>query len=143
MTIQDILRKKGKEVFTIRPSATVKAAADHMRQHGVAALVATLGDTIVGLVSERDVVNAIAHFGEPALAMSVNDILPPQIVTVAPSDSIKRAMNLMTHHRVRQLPVIAEGKLAGIVSIGDVVKYRLEDLETESNVLRDTYIAAR
>jgi CBS domain-containing protein len=75
--------------------------------------------------------------------MAVLDVATHAIVTVAPGDSLKRAMSLMTNHRVRHLPVIANGDLVGIVSIGDVVKLRLEDLETESNVLRDAYVAGR
>jgi len=74
--------------------------------------------------------------------MAILDVVPHTRITVAPEDTLKRAMTLMTHHRVRHLPVIANGNLVGIVSIGDVVKHRLEDLEIESNVLRDAYIAA-
>lgn len=143
MTIQDILDRKGSEVFTIRPTASVKSAADRMREHGVASLVAMSGDAIIGIVSERDIMIAVSRFGEHALAKSVKDILPRTIVAIAPGDSVKHAMRLMTSHRVRQLAVMTLGKLVGIVSIGDVVKHRLEDLETESNVLRDVYIAAR
>ncbi len=142
MTIQNILDRKGTKVFTIRPTATVRNAADQMRERGVAALVMESGGAIMGIVSERDIVNAMSRFGEHALSMSVKEILTLAIVTVTPGDSIKRAMSLMTRHRVRQLPVIAEGRLAGIVSVGDVVKQRLDDLEAESNVLRDVYIAA-
>jgi CBS domain-containing protein len=142
MTIQNILDRKGTKVFTIRPTATVRIAADQMRERGVAALVVESGGAIMGIVSERDIVNAISRFGEHALSMSVKEILTLAIVTVTRGDSIKRAMSLMTRHRVRQLPVIAEGRLAGIVSVGDVVKQRLDDLESESNVLRDVYIAA-
>jgi CBS domain-containing protein len=142
MTIQSILNRKGSDVITIRPSATVKAAADQMREHGIASLVAKSGDATTGIVSERDVVNAISRFGERALSKPVKDILPRTIVAIAPGESVKRAMYLMTTRRVRQLAVVAEGRLVGIVSIGDVVKHRLEDLETESNVLRDAYIAA-
>jgi CBS domain-containing protein len=75
--------------------------------------------------------------------LAVSHVVAHAMVTVAPSDSLKRAMSLMTNHRVRHLPVIDDGNLVGIVSIGDVVKHRLEDLETETNVLRDVYIAAR
>lgn len=142
MTIQSILDRKGNAVFTTKPTATVKDAADQMRKHSVAALVIQSGDAIMGMVSEHDIVSAVSRFGGLALSMSVMDVLTRVLVTVAPGDSIKRTMSLMTHHRVRQLPVIADGKLAGIVSIGDVVKHRLEDLELESNVLRDAYIAA-
>jgi CBS domain-containing protein len=113
-----------------------------MQQHGIAALVVKSGDGITGLVSERDIVLAISRHGEGALAMTVRDVMSHAMITVAPGDSLTRAMRLMTHHRVRHLPVMANGRLVGIVSIGDVVKQRLEDLETESNVLRDAYIAA-
>ena len=142
MTIQNILERKGTKVFTIQPIATVKTAADQMRERGVAALVVESGGTIMGIVSERDIVSALSRFGENALLMTVKQILTLAIITIAPHDSIKRAMSLMTRHRVRQLPVIEDGRLAGIVSVGDVVKQRLDDLETESNVLRDVYIAA-
>ena len=74
--------------------------------------------------------------------MPVREVAPRTIIAVEPTDTLKRAMSLMTHHRVRHLLVTAEGKFVGIISIGDVVKYRLEDLENESNVLRDAYISA-
>jgi len=74
--------------------------------------------------------------------MAVSEVMTRNAIAVTPDDSLKRAMNLMTNHRLRHLTVIDEGKLVGIVSIGDVVKYRLEDLQTESNILRDAYIAA-
>jgi CBS domain-containing protein len=143
MTIQDILDRKGSDVFTIRPTAKVKIAVDQMHERGVAALVAKSGDAIMGIVSERDVVSAVSIFGNHALSMTVKDIFTPHITAIAPGDSIKSAMSLMTRHHVRQLPVIVDGRLAGIVSVGDVVKHRLEDLESESNVLRDAVIAAR
>ncbi len=113
-----------------------------MREHSIAALVVKSGDAIIGLISEREIVNDVSRHGEGALSMAVLDVVTHATITVAPDDTLKRAMSLMTHRRVRHLPVIANGKLVGIVSIGDVVKHRLEDLETESNVLRDAYIAA-
>ena len=142
MSIQSILDRNGSNVITIRATETIKSAADRMRQRGIAALVVKSGDAISGLISEREIVHAISHRGEQALAMAVLDVLPQTMITVAPSDSLKRAMSLMTNHRVRHLPVFADGKLVGIVSIGDVVKQRLEELEIESNILRDAYIAA-
>jgi CBS domain-containing protein len=141
--IRDILDRKGAEVFTIRATDTVQSAADRMREHGIASLVVKSGDTIEGLISERDIVHAVSRHGEGALSLAVSHVVTQPIVKVAPGDSLKRAMSLMTNHRVRHLPVIDDGKLVGIVSIGDVVKHRLEDLETETNVLRDAYIAAR
>jgi CBS domain-containing protein len=97
---------------------------------------------ISGLVSERDIVHAISQHRERALSMTVLDVMSRSAVAIAPNDTLKRAMTLMTNHRVRHLIVIENGRPVGIVSIGDVVKYRLEDLEAESNVLRDAYIAA-
>jgi CBS domain-containing protein len=141
--IQNILDRKGGEVITIRANETLQSAADRMREHGIAALVVKSGDAIKGLISERDIVLAVARHGEGALALAVSQVVAHAMIEVAPTDSLKRAMSLMTRHRVRHLPVIAEGHLVGIVSIGDVVKLRLEDLETETNVLRDAYIAAR
>jgi CBS domain-containing protein len=143
MSVQHILDRKGTEVVTIRTAETVKIAADRMREYAVAALVVKKGDVITGLISERDIVHAVSRHGAGVLSRPVSEVQTQAIVTVGPDDTFKRAMSLMTNHRVRHLPVIANSKLAGIVSIGDVVKYRLEDLETESNVLRDVYIATR
>jgi CBS domain-containing protein len=143
MSIQTILDRKGAEVFIIDATATVRNAAYRMRERSIAALVVKSGDAMTGLISERDIVRAVSRHGERALSLAVPDVATHATITVAPDDTVKRAMSLMTHNRVRHLPVIADGKLVGIVSIGDVVKHRLEDLETESNVLRDAYIAAR
>jgi CBS domain-containing protein len=142
MSIQSILDRNRREVITIRATETVKSAADRMREHSIAALVVKSGDAITGLISEREIVHAVSRHGERALSMAVADVVTHATITVAPDDTLKRAMSLMTHHRVRHLPAIADGKLVGIVSIGDVVRHRLEDLETESNVLRDAYLAA-
>ena len=143
MSIQSILDRNRAEVVTIRPTDTLKSAADQMRAHNIAALVVKSGTATIGLISDREIVHAVSRNGERALHMAVQEIVTHPTITIAPDDTLKRAMSLMTHHRVRHLPVIANGKLVGMVSIGDVVKHRLEDLETESNVLRDAYIAAR
>ena len=142
MTIQSILYRNGAKVVTIRAKETVRSAADKMRERSIAALVVKSGDTVAGLISERDIVHAVSQYGERALAMAVLDVITHAIITVAPDDTLKRAMRLMTQHRVRHLLVIETGKVVGVVSIGDVVKHRLEDLETGSNVRRDAYIAA-
>jgi CBS domain-containing protein len=143
MSIQNILDRNRAEVITIRPTDTVKNAADRMRAHNIAALVVKSGAAITGLISDREIVHAVSRHGDRALYMAVLEIVTHPTITAAPDDTLKRAMSLMTHHRVRHLPVIANEKLVGIVSIGDVVKHRLEDLETESNILRDAYMAAR
>jgi len=142
VSIQNILDRNRAEVITIGATETVKSAADRMREHSIAALVVKSGDAIAGLISEREIVHAFSRHGEKALSMAVADVVTYATLTVAPDDTLKRAMSLMTHHRVRQLLAIADGELVDIVSIGDIVKHRLEDLETESNVLRDAYLAA-
>lgn len=142
MSIQTILNRNSRQVITIRATETVRNAADRMQERSIAALVVKNGDAIIGLISERDIVHAISRHGERALSMPIQDVVTQATITVAPDDTLRRAMSLMTHHRVRHLLVIANSKLVGIVSIGDVVKHRLEDLETELNVLRDAYIAA-
>jgi CBS domain-containing protein len=142
MSIQNILDSKGATVITVRSTETIKGAADRMQLHTIAALVVKSDDAVTGLISDRDIIDAISRYGEAALSMSVSDIATHAKITVSPDDSLKRAMSLMTNHRVRHLLVMTEGRLVGIVSIGDVVKVRLETLETETNVLRDAYIAA-
>jgi CBS domain-containing protein len=142
MNIQTILDRNGGNVITIPATETVRNAAERMRAHRIAALIVKSGDAVVGLVSERDIVHAVAQHGEKSLVMAVRDVMTQATITVAPEDNVIRAMGLMTRHRVRHLPVFANAKLVGIVSIGDLVKHRLEDLEAESNVLRDAYIAA-
>jgi CBS domain-containing protein len=141
MSIQSLLGSKSAEVFTIRATETVKSAAEQMRQHGVSALVVKGDDAIKGIISDRDILYAVSRRGESAISLAVMDVMSHAVVAVAPGDSLKRAMSLMMRHRVRDLPVMADGKPVGIVSMSDVAKYRVEDLETESNVLRDAYIA--
>ena len=136
MSIQNILDRKGAEVFTIDPTATVTTAAYLMRAHGIAALVVKSGDVIGGLISEREIVHAISQHGERALSMAVLEVMTRSAITVTPGDSLKRAMSLMTNHRVRHLIVVANGQLVGIVSIGDVVKHRMEQLQSEQEHLQ-------
>ena len=143
MTIESILKRKGTDVATIAPEASVKRAADWLRAKNIGALVVTSENVILGLVSEREIVHAFSRYGETAGSMHVKDIMQHGVTTVSPDESVNRVMNLMTHHRVRHMPVLRDGRLVGIVSIGDVVKNRLQDLELETNVLRDVYHAAR
>ena len=143
MTIESILRRKGTDVTTIAPEASIKRAADWLCAKNIGALVVTSENAVLGLISEREIVHAFSRYGETAASMPVKEIMRHGVTTVSPDESVNRVMNLMTHHRVRHMPVLRDGKLAGIVSIGDVVKHRLEDLELETNVLRDVYNAAR
>jgi CBS domain-containing protein len=143
MTIESILKRKGDDVTTIAPEASVKRAADWLRAKNIGALVVTSENAVLGMISEREIVHAFSRYGETARSMPVKEIMQHGVNTVSPDESVNRVMKLMTHHRVRHMPVLRGGKLAGIVSIGDVVKHRLEDLELEVNVLRDVYNVAR
>jgi len=143
MTIESILRRKGTNVTTITPEASIKRAADWLCAKNIGALVVTSEDTVLGLISEREIVHAFSRYGETAGSMPVKEIMQYGVTTVSPDESVNRVMNLMTHHRVRHMPVLRDGKLAGIVSIGDVVKHRLEDLELETKVLRDAHNVSR
>ena len=144
MTIESILKRKGTDVTTIAPEASIKRAADWLSAKNIGALVVvTSENAVLGLISEREIVHAFSRYGETAASMPVKEIMRHGVTTVSPDESVNRVINLMTHHRVRHMPVLRDGRLAGIVSIGDVVKHRLEDLELETNVLRDVYNAAR
>jgi CBS domain-containing protein len=141
MNVEDILERKGTEVATIAPEASIKRAADWLHAKNVGALVVTSNDAIRGIISERDIVRAFAHYGESVASMQVRDIMTQGLITASLGDDLTHLMHLMTRHRVRHMPVLRNGKLAGIISIGDVVKCRLDNLELETNVLRDAYIA--
>ena len=143
MKVSSILERKNDEVIIISPQANLKGAANLMRNHRIAALVVMKSGKAVGLVSERDIVEALSRHGAAAGLVRIVDILPSRFVMVSPEETIERAMSIMTYERVRHLPVIEDGKLAGIISPGDIVKYQLEELELETNVRRDVYIAAR
>ena len=143
MSVESILRSKGTKVVTIAEDVSVKRASDWLRANNIGALVVTRGDAILGLISEREIIHAISRYGEPAISMPVSEIMRHGVITVSPAATVAQVMSLMTKHHARHMPVVQDGKLAGIISIGDVVKNRLDDLELETNVLRDARVAAR
>jgi CBS domain-containing protein len=143
MTVESILRQKGTDVATITPEASIKSAADWLHAKNVGALVVTSGDAVLGIISEREIAHALSRYGDAVVCIPVKNVMAQAFITVAPDDDLNHLMRLMTRHRVRHVPVLLNHKLAGIVSIGDVVKRRLDDLELEANVLRDAYIAKR
>ena len=142
MSIQAILYDKGSNVVTIAPGASLKSAAEKLRDKNIAALIVQSGGAILGLISEREIVHALADSGDQTCGLPVSQVMSREIVTVAPQDSLKRAMALMTRHRTRHLLVLKDGQPAGIVSIGDVIKHRLEDLELRSNTRSGVYATA-
>lgn len=143
MMIKTILKNKGDAVITIGVSESVRNAMDTMVEHRVAALVLKDGAEVTGVVSERDILHAIVDRGAAILSEPVGHIVTGPLVAISPEETTKRVMYLMTNSRIRHLPVMENGRLVGIVSVGDVVKYRLEELEMESNVLRDLAVAVR
>ncbi|HTJ75799.1 MAG TPA: CBS domain-containing protein [Acidimicrobiales bacterium] len=144
MRVEAILRAKGHAVETIRPDAKVQMAVHRMRMQNVGALVVCRdGERVEGVLSERDLVRGLARHGADLLEMSVVAIMSRNVPTCGPDDSLAFVMDQMTRTRQRHLPVLEAGTLSGIVSIGDVVKHRLEEMELETHVLRDAYLTHR
>ena len=139
MNVQSILGTKGFDVATVGQEASLADAAAQLRDHGVGALVVSNdGHHIDGIVSERDVVRALAAHGAGALGRTVGSVMSTTVVTCVADDSVEDLMSSMTERRIRHLPVVDEqGLLAGIVSIGDVVKARLGQLQVENDALTE------
>ena len=141
MKVEVVLAAKGREVASINPSATLATVAQRLRLEGIGSLVVLEDGKLAGMISERDVVHAFAAHRAEATETKVADVMARDLVTCRPDDSLTRVLGLMTRHRVRHLPVIEGGRLVGLISIGDAVKHRLDELELEAAVLRDAYIA--
>jgi CBS domain-containing protein len=138
MTVQAILASKGRDVTTIEPTASVGDAARLLAARQIGALVVTGAEQrVVGIISERDIVHVIALRGAPALDLPLAEVMTRRVTTCSASDTIGSIMERMTAGKFRHVPVVEQGRLAGIVSIGDVVKHRLEMMEREQNALRD------
>ena len=138
MTVKAILSAKGSGVDTIEPNTNVAAAAKRLAERRIGALVVTGADhRIVGILSERDIVQELAVRGAAALDMPLTDVMTRKVMTCGPSDTVSSLMERMTQGKFRHLPVVEQGRLIGIVSIGDVVKHRLEQMEREQSALRD------
>ena len=142
MRVSDVLRSKGSGVETVSPDTTAVIAIHRLRSLNIGALVVSAdGRDVQGILSERDVVRGIAEHGSDLLTMRVRALMTRAVAVCRPDDTIQHVMAEMTRRRVRHLPVVQDGVLCGIVSIGDVVKSRLDELELETHVLRDAYIA--
>lgn len=141
MRVEEILRAKGRAVETIRPDAKMLMAVHRMRMQNVGALVVSRdGERVDGVVSERDIVRGLTSHGADLLEMSVVAVMSRAVPTCSPTDSLVAVMAQMTRTRNRHVPVVEDGRLCGIVSVGDVVKHRLEEMELETSVLRDAYL---
>jgi CBS domain-containing protein len=144
MRISDVLRVKGTEVVTVTADTTVRRLLAVLAEHRIGAVVVSAdGTSVDGIASERDIARALAKRGAAVMSEPVTAIYTPEVFTVTPHTSIEEVMRMMTEHRVRHAPVVADGGLRGIVSIGDVVKTRIDELETERAALTDYITGTR
>lgn len=136
MRIADVLRNKGAAVVTIDPEATVRELLAGLTEHNIGAMVVVGPDGLAGVVSERDVVRELHAHGASMLARPVSAIMSTVVAVCTKADSADDVSVLMTEHRIRHVPVLDDGRLAGIVSIGDIVKSRIEELQAEHEQLQ-------
>lgn len=144
MNVETILKAKGDKVVTIRPDATIGEAARVLKQSRIGALVVSgNGADVLGIVSERDIVGGLADPStrDTIFDAPVSSLMTSEVLTCQPDDTVQHCMAVMTERRVRHLPVVRDGHMIGLISIGDVVKNRLEELESEAGFLR-TLIAS-
>ncbi len=141
MHLFDILKSKGSAVHTVLPDATLEEATRAMVQRNIGALLVcerdlTEGERVVGIITERDILRFSASGKGPLSEHRVSDIMTTHVVTGAPSDPVEETMGMMTKHRIRHMPVLSEGRLVGLVSIGDLVKNQIEQLAMENHFLK-------
>ena len=142
MTVAAILSEKGREVVTTSAMASIAGAVDALAKHKIGALVVVdETDHIIGIISERDIVRAIAEKGEKVLTTPLSTVMTRTVVTCSETETVNDVMTRMTRGRFRHLPVVENGHLSGIISIGDVVRARIEQVEREAEDMR-AYIAA-
>lgn len=143
MQIKDILRHKGEDVFSVGPGEDATAVARSLAQHRIgAALVRDHAGAVLGIISERDIVRAVAREGAAALGRTARELMTSDLVTVSPQTAVTEGLATMTAHRCRHLPVMDDGRLAGMISIGDLVKERIAEAEQEAENLRAFVTAA-
>jgi CBS domain-containing protein len=141
MLVSQILKRKGDLVFTTTPAETIAATAALLHQRGVGALVVLEAGHVVGIVSERDVVRALAERGAAALDTPVSSCMTANVLFAEPGETVDSLLGRMTDRRVRHLPVCEKERLVGLVSIGDLVKWKISEVEAEADGLK-AYIAA-
>lgn len=144
MLVSDILKTKGASVKSIEPTATMRALAHALRAEKVGVMVVLdSAGTMKGIISERDLARGIAEFGADLPEMLVADLMTTAVVTCRPHDALAAVAKTMTQRRIRHLPVLVDGRVTGLISIGDVLKYRLDEVKMEADVLRDFARARR
>ncbi len=143
MQVAHILKAKGTAVHNVPPETTIGEVVHALSRRRVGAVLVLASDgRIVGIISERDVIHGLADHGARLLDLKVADIMTKAVVSCTPEHTVDEIMREMTNRRIRHLPVLKDGKLAGIISIGDVVKSRLEELSAESDMLRNYIVGA-
>ena len=141
MAVAHILKQKGRSVVTVAPAESLQSVVDTLTKNRIGAvIVIDKAGGIAGIVSERDIVRALAAHGMKAAEKTAADVMTAKVRTCTPRDTEAELMGLMTEHRIRHLPVLENGKLAGMISIGDVVKFRIESIEREAEDMK-SYIA--
>ncbi len=140
MNVEGILKIKGSAVATIEAHITVKGASAMLAERGIGAIIVTKDGELAGILSERDIARSLAKHGADTPDLPVSALMTEDVVTCTPQDDIGRLMRIMSEHRIRHLPVLRDDRLCGLVSIGDVVKARIEEIEFEAESLR-TYVA--
>ena len=144
MKVSDIIQTKGSVVKTVRPESSARELSVRLHAEQIGAMVVSSdGKSIEGIVTERDLAYGLAAHGSDLPTIAISRLMSKVVVVCSPEDSITYAMKLMTQRRVRHLPVKQGDQLVGIISIGDVLKHRLDELELEANVMRDYAVAAR
>jgi CBS domain-containing protein len=141
MLVSQILRSKGDTVFTVGPTESVGAVAELLHSRRIGALVVLDSEEVVGIVSERDIVRALAKQGDAALGRPVSEFMTANVLFAEPGETVDFLLNRMTDRRIRHQPVCKAGRLVGIVSIGDLVKWKISEVEAEADGLK-AYIAA-
>jgi len=143
MTVKAILSTKGNDVVTIEPNATLAQAAKLLAERRIGAvLVLGIENRVAGILSERDIVRALAERGAAVLSERVDQVMTRKVFSCSPTDTVAQLMEQMTAGKFRHVPVVDQARLTGIISIGDVVKYRLHEIENESNALREYILTA-
>ncbi len=141
-SIKEILLAKGSHVYTIDPDATLQDVVEELVQHNIGALVVRhrdpdRGEKILGIITERDILRRCAYSTGPLSEVRVSEVMSRNLITAQPDDTVAHALQLMTIHRVRHLPIVLDGQLVGIISIGDAVKAQLEHLMLENRFMKD------
>ena len=144
MTVASILKGKRTVVHWVSPTLSVGVVAERLRSADVGVMIVSSdGESLLGVISERDIAHGLAVHGAALPSLKVSDLMARSVITCTPEDDVAEIARIMTMRRIRHIPVMDEGRIAGVVSIGDVLKSRISEIEIEANVLRDLAVAHR